>query len=230
MPTSCPWWCRLALVLLALGVVMPQSAEAAKRALLVGVGDYADHLVSDLQGPPHDVAVLRDALVQHGSFAAEAITVLLARRGILEAIERLGQASESGDFVLIYLSGHGTSAFNPGLILPLPHPFRCLRAGGFRRLRQPGGTARLAGHRRPRPAPAPAGHGRQAGARPDPHRQLLRAVHLARPACTGNHNGLSHTRRRAGKRDLRRPFRGRSTLSLPASRHPDGVEQEGGGG
>ena len=125
MPTSCPWWCRLALVLLVLGVVMPQSAEAAKRALLVGVGDYADHLVSNLQGPPHDVAVLRGALVQHGGFAAEAITVLLdgdaTRRGILEAIERLGQASESGDFVLIYLSGHGTSAFNPGLILPLPH-------------------------------------------------------------------------------------------------------------
>lgn len=125
MTTSCPWRCRLALCLLVLGILAPQPAGAVKRALLVGVGDYADSRVSDLQGPPHDVAVLRDALVQHGGFDAADIAVLLdgdaTKRGILEAIDRLGQASERGDFVLIYLSGHGTSAFNPGLILPLPH-------------------------------------------------------------------------------------------------------------
>ena len=121
----CPWWYRLALALLALAILAPQPAWAAKRALLVGVGDYTDPRVSDLQGPPHDVAVLRDALVRHGGFADADITVLLdgeaTRNGILEAIDRLGHASQGGDFVLIYLSGHGTSAFNPGLILPLPH-------------------------------------------------------------------------------------------------------------
>lgn len=118
-------WCRLALLLLAFGSVAVTPAEAVKRALLVGVGNYVDSRVPDLQGPPHDVAALRAALVQHGGFGDENITVLLdddaTHSGILAAIEALGDASQPGDFVLIYLSGHGTSAFNPSLLLPLPH-------------------------------------------------------------------------------------------------------------
>ncbi len=125
MLTSCPLWCRLALFALALGSVAAAPAEAVKRALLVGIGNYADPRVSDLQGPPHDVAALRGALVAHGGFAPQDITVLLddqaTRRRILGAIAALGKTSQSGDFVLIYLSGHGTSAFDPTLLLPLPH-------------------------------------------------------------------------------------------------------------
>ena len=113
----------LFLVLLVSVAVAP--AEAVKRALLVGVGDYADGRVSDLKGPPYDVAVLRDSLVRHGGFDDGNITVLLdgeaTRSGILAAIEALGSVSRAGDFVLIYLTGHGTSAFDPGLRLPLPH-------------------------------------------------------------------------------------------------------------
>ena len=125
MLASCPLWCRLPLFVLALGSVAAAPAEAVKRALLVGVGNYADSRVPDLQGPPHDVAALRSDLVEHGGFAPKDITVLLdsqaTRSRILGAVEILGEASQSGDFVLIYLSGHGTSAFNPSLLLPLPH-------------------------------------------------------------------------------------------------------------
>ena len=125
MLASCSLWCRLAFLLVVLGSVTGTPAEAVKRALLVGVGNYVDSRVPDLQGPPHDVAALRVALVQHGGFGDENITVLLdaaaTKHGILEEIGRLGGASQAGDFVLIYLSGHGTSAFNPGLLLPLPH-------------------------------------------------------------------------------------------------------------
>ena len=125
MLTSCPLWCRLVLLWVVLGSVAAAPAEAVKRALLVGVGDYADWRVPDLQGPPQDVASLRAALVEHGGFDDEEITVLLdedaTKRSILEEIGRLAEASQRGDFVLIYLSGHGTSAFNPSLLLPLPH-------------------------------------------------------------------------------------------------------------
>lgn len=118
-------WCRLALFLVLLGSVTAAPAEAVKRALLVGVGDYVDRRVPDLKGPPHDVAVLRTSLVQYGGFDDQYITVLLdgaaTKRAILEEIDRLGEASQPVDFVLIYLSGHGTSAFNPSLLLPLPH-------------------------------------------------------------------------------------------------------------
>ena len=125
MLASCSLWCRLALSLLVLSGVAAVPAEAVRRALLVGVGDYTDSRASDLQGPPHDVAALRAALVEHGGFTGEHITVLLdgaaTKRGILEKIDRLAEVSRAGDFVLIYLSGHGTSAFNPTLLLPLPH-------------------------------------------------------------------------------------------------------------
>ena len=77
MLASCPLWCRLALFVLALGSVAAAPAEAVKRALLVGVGNYADSRVPDLQGPPHDVAALRSDLVEHGGFAPKDITVLL---------------------------------------------------------------------------------------------------------------------------------------------------------
>ena len=124
MLASCSLWCRLAFLLVVLGSVAATPAEAVKRALLVGVGNYVDSRL-DLQGPPHDVASLQAALVQHGGFATEDITVLLdgeaTRQRILGALEALGKASQSGDFALIYLSGHGTSAFDPSLLLPLPH-------------------------------------------------------------------------------------------------------------
>ncbi|MDE0206053.1 MAG: caspase family protein [Candidatus Tectomicrobia bacterium] len=117
--------CPLALLPLVFGSVAAAPAEAVKRALLVGVGDYADSRVPDLEGPPHDVAALHAALVQHGGFAGEDIVVLRDGEGtkhnILRAIARLGEASRAGDFVLVYLSGHGTSAFDPTNGLRLPH-------------------------------------------------------------------------------------------------------------
>ena len=125
MLTACPLWCRLVLFMLVLSTVAAMPADAVQRALLVGVGDYVDERVSDLKGPPHDVAALQAALIQHGGFTGENITVLLdgaaTKRRILSEIGRLAETSRPGDFVLIYLSGHGTSAFNPLNLLPLPH-------------------------------------------------------------------------------------------------------------
>jgi len=89
---------------------------AAQRALLVGVSELVNQPQSLwLQAPRNDVMLMRDALLKHG-FAAPDITVLAdgvsgaalpESRAIHEALGRLLAQSKSGDFVLLYFSGHG---------------------------------------------------------------------------------------------------------------------------
>jgi len=89
---------------------------AAQRALLVGVSELVNQPHSLwLQAPRNDVMLMRDALLKQG-FAAPDITVLAdgvsgaalpESRAIHEALGRLLAQSKSGDFVLLYFSGHG---------------------------------------------------------------------------------------------------------------------------
>ncbi|WP_256856735.1 caspase family protein [Variovorax sp. KK3] len=92
-------------------------ANAVQRALLVGVSELVNQPSSMwLQAPRNDVMLMRRALEQQG-FAAADIHVLAdgvagaalpdAQR-IHEALGRLLARSTSGDFVLLYFSGHGT--------------------------------------------------------------------------------------------------------------------------
>jgi Caspase domain len=101
---------------LALGVWAPQSV-AAQRALLVGVSELINQPQSLwLQAPRNDVILMRDTLLRQG-FAAADISVLAdgvagsalpEAAQIHEALARLLKASQSGDFVMLYFSGHGT--------------------------------------------------------------------------------------------------------------------------
>ena len=90
------------------------SAQGRKHALLVGVGDYQDEQVRDLQGPPHDARGLRDVLVRDWGFDRRDVTVLLdgaaTRAAILGALDALIRDTRSGDYVFIFFSGHGTSS------------------------------------------------------------------------------------------------------------------------
>ncbi|RYZ11110.1 MAG: caspase family protein [Comamonadaceae bacterium] len=90
---------------------------AANRALLVGVSELVNQPSSLwLQAPRNDVLLMRQVLQKRG-FAASDITVLAdgvagaelpeAQR-IHAALARLLAQSRSGDFVLLYFSGHGT--------------------------------------------------------------------------------------------------------------------------
>jgi hypothetical protein len=106
----------------------PTPAFAKGVALLVGIGKYQDNAVGKLDGPPHDVAALRDVLVQHWGFAAGDIRVLLdaqaTRTGILSELAALKTSSRAGEPVFIYFSGHGTSALDTNITKaagPLPH-------------------------------------------------------------------------------------------------------------
>lgn len=103
--------------------------SATKRiALLVGVGDYTDPNMRDLEGPPHDVTAMRDVLIRRWGFRSQDIKTLVdgqaTRANIVAEFAALSRRSRSNDEVLVYFSGHGTSALDSNLSamgIPLPH-------------------------------------------------------------------------------------------------------------
>jgi uncharacterized caspase-like protein len=101
-------------------------AQSSRVALLVGVGQYRWlPPEANLQGPANDVAALKEVLVRKWGFAASDVRVLVdaqaTRAAILSELVELKKRSRAGSEVLIYLSGHGTSALNSGNQLPLPY-------------------------------------------------------------------------------------------------------------
>ena len=107
----------LVLGLMSLAVPGAQATQGARRALLVGVSELPNQPAALwLQAPRNDVQLMRDTLLRQGFDAAD-ITVLAdgvpgaalpEATAIHAAIQRLLAQSRSGDFVLLYFSGHGT--------------------------------------------------------------------------------------------------------------------------
>lgn len=103
---------------LALAVVAACAAKplhaVENHALLIGVSDYSDERIIDLEGPLNDVAALKLVLVEQWQYPSENITTLTndeaTEAGILMAIEQLKTRSKPEDSLFIYFSGHGTSA------------------------------------------------------------------------------------------------------------------------
>lgn len=102
-----PW----ALAALA-GVVAATDAAAAPRAVVVGVGQYADPALSTLEGPPHDARAMQALLVDRFGFAADDVVLLTdaqaTREGILRALAEATAAVGAGDPLVFYFSGHGS--------------------------------------------------------------------------------------------------------------------------
>ena len=101
-------------VVLGVGIEAgPASAQGRRHALLVGVGDYIHDGVRDLEGPPHDVRSLEQALSRDWGF--DRVTSLVdheaTRAAVLGAIDDLIRDTRPGDHVFLYFSGHGTSTF-----------------------------------------------------------------------------------------------------------------------
>lgn len=108
-----------ALLLLCLVLIPAAWGMAAKRALLVGVGEYPHlHSSKQLEGPAHDVAALADLLKTNHGFPAGNIVSLVdgqaTKSNVLSALENLVKQTNHGDLVLIYFSGHGTSTSEYG--------------------------------------------------------------------------------------------------------------------
>lgn len=141
------WLGGLLMVALLVGAAGAAAQPAPDRvALLIGVGSFADTKIEPLDGPKHDVIALREVLVRRWGFAAGDVRTLVdaqaTRANILTELAALERRSRSGGEVLIYFSGHGTSALNAGFSLPLPfgtgafvpHDFRFNETDGLSRL------------------------------------------------------------------------------------------------
>ncbi|MDH3584077.1 MAG: caspase family protein, partial [Phycisphaerae bacterium] len=88
-------------------------------ALLVGCSKY-DHLPpkAQLQGPAHDVELVRDLLIDQFGFHAKSVRTLYEnpdkadgrpiKANIEREFKRIAQVAKKGDQVAIFLSGHGT--------------------------------------------------------------------------------------------------------------------------
>jgi len=96
-------------------------AAAQKYALLIGISQYP---VRQLSGPINDALAMQQVLIENWGFQRDKITVLLDKQGtrenILSNVSKLYAKTSRGDFVVIYLSGHGTSALDQSQNLPLP--------------------------------------------------------------------------------------------------------------
>ncbi len=114
----------LRLLLFTTGLIFAMQSVAVNRALLIGISDYQDAAIKDLQGPQYDVQALQQILLAYWQFTAKNITLLqdkeAKRNNILQQMERLLAQSTKGDFVLLYFSGHGTSLYDERLQLPVP--------------------------------------------------------------------------------------------------------------
>jgi len=120
-----PVWRRsLAISVLCLSSFCSAAQASERIALLVGVGQYQDASIS-LNGPSNDIPAMQQVLTQRWGFKPENVRSLLNQQAthanILAELDRLKQRSKAGDHVLVYFSGHGTSAFDPDIKLPLAH-------------------------------------------------------------------------------------------------------------
>lgn len=104
---------------LAFGAVcaVQERPQPDRRALLVGIGDYAAAAGGweDLLGPPRDVELMREVLVGRFGFAAEEVVVLrdaeARHAAIVDAFwEHLIADAGPGTEAIFYFSGHGSRA------------------------------------------------------------------------------------------------------------------------
>lgn len=107
------------------GTRAPTSGDV--RALLIGIGDFSPDGAgaSDLSFPDEDVDDVTDALQNEYAIAGNITTVVTKvetagdaddaeRADLLVALAALTTASGSNDDILVYVSGHGTRAFDAG--------------------------------------------------------------------------------------------------------------------
>jgi metacaspase-1 len=100
---------------------VPACAEV--RAVIVGVSDYLT-LNADLKGPAFDAALMAETLVARGVQASDMVVLTATAQGlpdgvvtgqpvrakIIAAMQAVAVASQPGDTVVFYFSGHGSQA------------------------------------------------------------------------------------------------------------------------
>ncbi len=87
----------------------PLLAVGDYHALIIGVNDYEDQRIVDLDKPVEDAASLKTVLESYYTFKPENITMLenAKRRDIIDALDNLSKKVTERDNVLIFYAGHG---------------------------------------------------------------------------------------------------------------------------
>ena len=106
------------LVAIVFLILLPQIAHAERYALLVGAAHFPNApSIPSLDGPANDVEALRAELLRAWKTSPDRISVLVdraaSRDGILAALDATAAKAVSGDEVLLYYSGYGTSPQDP---------------------------------------------------------------------------------------------------------------------
>lgn len=118
---------RTALLLATVGLMLSGVATARNVALLVGVGQFRDPALQaeQLLGTAADIDGVQKTLTERWSFAPADVKVLrdaeATRARILAEIAALNERSAAGDTIVIYFSGHGTSANDNNNAYDLPY-------------------------------------------------------------------------------------------------------------
>jgi hypothetical protein len=98
------------------------TANGAQHALLIGINDYPG--IRSLEGPLNDVELMDAILHKYWNFNQPNIIKLTneqaTKQNIKSAIITLAEKGKQGDQILIYFSGHGTSAADVTLPVTLP--------------------------------------------------------------------------------------------------------------
>jgi uncharacterized caspase-like protein len=101
-----------ALLILAGCSLLGTGDGTAFHALVIGINDYIDTDINDLSWCVSDATGMRQVLLQRG-WKDEEITLLLddeaTKDRILSEVQSIADACGTGDYILIYYSGHGTN-------------------------------------------------------------------------------------------------------------------------
>ena len=89
--------------------VLPEIANGRYYALLIGISEYQDDNIADLENPIKDAQTLYDVLLSKYNFEKENIRFLKnpTQKDIFLALENLGRTLTSNDNLLIFYAGHG---------------------------------------------------------------------------------------------------------------------------
>lgn len=106
--TLCRW-------VLVCSLVLAAPAQAAVRALLIGVNDYEESKLAELRGPPNDIGLIKRVLVERFQVPLTHIEDLLnpTHTTVELAFAKLAASVQPGDQVYIHYSGHGSWAMAP---------------------------------------------------------------------------------------------------------------------
>jgi len=104
---------RLSFLILALVCVVAGRAAAASYALVVGVSEYGDPSIADLEYAASDARDLALALETQCGFLRSDILLLVdgeaTREGIAQAFSWLRERVGAADLAFVYLAGHGSA-------------------------------------------------------------------------------------------------------------------------